>query len=334
MNPKLTFFCEMKAETLLPLFDQSSVMDDLAALRASVSMGILDFSPERVEVVHRLNHAGIPVIAWLLLPEEQGYWFNMKNVDWAMDRFEQFKAWTLEHGMQWQGLGIDIEPDYNEIDSLMKGKKELLFPVLRRFLDRPAMRSANARYWGLVSQMHADGYHVDSYHLPFIVDERNIGSTFIQQLAGLVDIPADREVLMLYTSMVRPRGPGILWSYARDAQAIGVGSTGGGVKIEGIGDIPPLDWVEFSRDLRLAGRWTEDIHIFSLEGCNQQGFMEKLKNFDWDGPVTIPLDAARGVNLARKGLRGFLWGSAHPILVLFGILVSRHFLLRPLRKFK
>jgi hypothetical protein len=334
MSITLTFFCEMEAKALRSMFDEFPVMDDVKALGANVSLGIPDFSAERADVVRRLNHANIPVIAWLLLPEEKGYWFNIKNVDQATERYEQFKTWTQENGLDWAGLGIDIEPDYHEMEGLMQGRKRVLVPILRRFLDRPARRYANIGYWKLVSQMHADGYPVDSYHLPFIVDERKVGSTFIQQFAGLVDVTTDRDVLMLYTSMVRPHGPGILWSYAGDAQSVGVGSTGGGVQMEGIGDIPPLDWVELSRDLRLARRWTEDIHIFSLEGCVQQDFLERLKDFDWDGPVTIPLDSARGVNLFRKGLQGILWTSAHPILAFLGAFVSIRLLSRPLRRKK
>jgi hypothetical protein len=84
----------------------------------------------------------------------------------------------------------------------------------------------------------------------------------------------------------------------------------------------------------LARRWTEDIHIFSLEGCVQQDFLERLKDFDWDGPVTIPLDSARGVNLFRKGLQGILWTSAHPILAFLGAFVSIRLLSRPLRRKK
>jgi hypothetical protein len=332
MNSKLTFFCELDSDGLSDLFSESIVLDDLVKLDASVSMGILDFGLERVEVVRRLNRAGVPVIAWLLLSKEEGYWFNMKNVTRAMDRYERFKVWTREHDLEWGGLGVDIEPDFNELAGLMQDGKRVVFPVFKRLLNRRAMCYAKGRYWKLVSQMHADGYHVDSYHFPFIVDERSVGSTFLQQLAGVVDIPTDRDVLMLYTSMVRPHGPGFLWSYAADADSVAVGSTGGGVQMEGIGDIPPLDWVELSRDLRLAQRWTEDIHIFSLEGCVRQGFMERLKNFDWDGPVTIPLASARGANLFRVGLRGFLWASVHPILVLLGIFASRRLFSRLFRR--
>jgi hypothetical protein len=334
MSVKLTFFCEMKAEDLLALFNEFPIIDDLVVLDASVSMGILDFSPERAEIVHRLNLANVPVIAWLILPEEEGYWFNIKNVDQATERYEQFKSWTHENGLKWTGLGMDIEPDYKEMEDLIQGRKRLLFSVFRRFFDRSAMRHANVRYWKLVCQMQADGYHIDSYHFPFIIDERKVGSTCLQRLAGLVDVPTDRDVLMLYTSMFRPHGPGMLWSFAGEAEAVGVGSTGGGVQIEGIGDIPPLDWVEFSRDLRLARRWTEDIHIFSLEGCVDQGFMQRLKDFDWDGPVAIPLEAARAVKLLRIGLRGILWASVHPVLFFLGAFLSSRLLARLFRKRK
>jgi hypothetical protein len=332
MSARLTFFCELETKELQALFHEFPVMDDLAALEASVSMGILDLSPERADVVRRLNRADIPVVAWLLLPQEEGYWFNFNNAEQAVERYKAFKNWTDENELEWWGLGIDIEPDFSEMASLMQGRKSVIFPVLRRFLDLRAMREATATYWKLVSQMQADGYHVDIYHFPFIVDERKAGSTLIQRLVGLVDVPTDREVFMLYTSMLRPRGPGILWSYAPEADSVGVGSTGGGVQMEGIIDIPPLDWVELSRDLRLARRWKEDIHIFSLEGCIRQGFMGRLKNFDWDGPVTIPLNAARGVDVVRKGLRGVLWASAHPLLVLLGIFFSKRLFSRLLRR--
>jgi len=322
MNPELTFFCELKAEALQELFEEESVIDDLVILKASVSMGILDFSHERVEVIRRLNHAAVPVVAWLLLPKEEGYYFNIKNAVQAKDRYEQFKIWTQKHKLKWCRLGMDHEPDYNEMEGLIQGRKGMVFPIVKRLLDMRGLHHAHVEYWNLVSQMRADGYRVDSYHFPFIIDERRAGSTLIQRLAGLVDAPSDREVLMLYTSMFRPHGPGMLWSYAKDAESVGVGSTGGGVQLIGMSDIPPLDWVELSRDLRLARRWTDDIHIFSLEGCVQQGFMDRLKDLDWDGPVTLPLDAARKVHLLRIGLQGSLWSSAHPLLALLVLFLT------------
>lgn len=75
-KPNLTLACELAPEPLKELFATQELIDDLKTMNASISLGILDFSPERVEVVHQLNKAGIPVTAWLLLPKELGYWFN------------------------------------------------------------------------------------------------------------------------------------------------------------------------------------------------------------------------------------------------------------------
>jgi hypothetical protein len=319
-QPRLTFFCELEADALQALFADSSVMDDLVALKASVSLGILDLSPERAAVVHRLNEAGIPVIAWQLLSEEQGYWFNLGNAPQAAACYADFKAWTDQHGLQWAGVGVDIEPDIREVQQLSADKWRLLSALLGRVFDTGRLRRAQADYGALVAHMRADGYRVDSYEFPLIVDERRAGSTLLQRVAGLVDVPVDREVFMLYTSFLRPRGPGALWSYAPDAQSVGVGSTGGGVQVAGIGDVPPLDWDEFSRDLRLARHWGDDVHVFSLEGCVRQGFLARLKAFDWDQPVTPPLEMAGQVERLRRVLRAVLWASAHPLVLLAGLL--------------
>src|SRR4029453_10848895 len=64
--------------------------------------------------------------------------------------------------------------------------------------------------------------------VPFIADERRAGSTLLRWLMGLVDLRTDREVWTQYTSFVESLGPGILWSYGSESDAIAVGTTGGG----------------------------------------------------------------------------------------------------------
>jgi hypothetical protein len=161
-----------------------------------------------------------------------------------------------------------------------------------------------------------------------MIDERRTGSTMFQRIVGVVDVPSDRDVLMPYSSYLRPHGPGILWSYASEAQSLGVGITGGGVQVAGLREILPLRWEELARDLRLARRWSDDIHVFSLEGCLQQGFLKRLIDFDWDGPVEIPYESARKIDRLRRGLRVLLWISAHPLLILMGLIVFAWFLSR------
>ena len=307
--PKLTFFCELDAQPLKALFTKQMVRH-LKAMKASLSMGIRDMDPERVEVVQRLNQAGIPVIAWLLLPKEEGYWFNLRNAAQAVRQYGQFKDWTDTNGLQWARIGLDIEPDIHESPDLMNRNWRNWPHYVRRLFARREWKRGVAAYRDLVTQIHADGYLVDSYQMPMIADEREAGSTLIQRLFGLVDVRVDREVWMLYTSFERPQGAGVLASYAPTAQSIGLGSTGGGVDVE-FGGPPPLSWDELARDLRLAWYWCEDIHIFSLEGCVQQGFLDRLDGFVWDAPILLPESSQLRVDNRRSSLQTLLWVGSH-----------------------
>ena len=119
----LTFFCELDAEALEALFENDQIIEHLCALNASVSMGIRDFDDRRVAVVHRLNEAGVPLVAWLLLPKAQGYWFNLDNAQQAVHYYFDFRSWTEEHALQWTRIGLDIEPDIREMARLLEGDR-------------------------------------------------------------------------------------------------------------------------------------------------------------------------------------------------------------------
>ena len=307
-KPELTFFCELPAAELSRLFDDRFVIDDLKALGASLSLGIIDLSDQRAEVVRRLNKAEIPVIAWLLLPEEQGYWFNIDNFEQAAARYVSFKAWTMEHELKWAGVGLDIEPNINDVRQLLERKQSDQFAskLFRGYRNRKRVHKARNAYQALIDLIHADGFPVESYQIPLIVEERRAKSTVLQGTLGLVDVKTDREVLMLYSSFLRPDGDAVLWSYAPVADSIGVGSTGGGVDYDGVIDVEPLTWQEFTRDLRLCVMREKPIHIFSLESCSERGFLSKLNTFDWDKPTHLP-GSVNKVRVYRTGLAAALW---------------------------
>lgn len=302
----LTFFCELPAEDLRELFARDDVVPQLQALNARVSLALYDLSEERAAVARQLNEAGIPLHIWLLLPMEQGYWFNVNNVDEALRRYDDFLAWVQRHDLRVEWIGLDIEPDRREIEAIMADRSRLLPYIVTRLFDTRQLKYAQAAYGRLVDRIRADGYKVESYHLPFIVDAREIGSTLLGRLGGLVDVPVDREVLMLYTSFLSSAGVGSLVDYGQLAQAIAVGSTGGGVDI-GEALNRTLSWDEFARDLRLAKAMTEHVYVFSLEGCVQQGFLEPLTTLDWDAPVTVPDAPRQKAKQIRSLLRAVLW---------------------------
>lgn len=57
-RPHLTFFCELAKEDLPKLFNNTSVVDQLLQLDATVSLGIRDLSDERAWAVKYLNSKG------------------------------------------------------------------------------------------------------------------------------------------------------------------------------------------------------------------------------------------------------------------------------------
>ncbi len=318
----LTFACELAAEPLTALFADGTVIDRLRALDAGVSLGLLDLSPERAEVVRRLNAAGVPVIAWLLLPESEGYWCNADNGPRVVARYAAFQAWTADEALVWDGIGLDIEPDIALMEQLVKGAVHKIVPrLLPNLFDRERVLRAQAIYTTLVTQMHLDGYCVESYQFPFILDERRVGTTLLQRLLGIVDVAVDHEVVMLYSSMMGQAAPSILWSYGQDVAThgggIGIGSTGGGVDLAV--DFPPLTWSEFTRDLDLARQLTDDVFIFSLEGCVRRGFLDWLAKLEVPADVEAPQEAqvamAPAVQTARRVFRGMLWVGAHPLQI-------------------
>ena len=77
------------------------------------------------------------------------------------------------------------------------------------------------------------------YQFPVIVDDRREASQFWQRTMGALALDADREVAMVYTSLLGMAGPGLLEHWAPHCRAIAVGSTGGGID-----PFPKLSWAE------------------------------------------------------------------------------------------
>jgi hypothetical protein len=328
-QPRLTFACELNPSRLAALLADSSVIDDLRALGARVALMCSDFSDERAAQVRRLNASGVPVVGIPLLPLAEGYYFTADNTDRAADCYQEWVAWTRRHGLVWEGVGLDIEPDARLYLQIMNGPWGLVPMLLPRLFDKTRPARSQAAYRRLSDQIRADGWQVENYQFPLIADERRTGSTLLQRLA-LVDVATDREVWMLYSSFLRTLGPGLIWAYGPEAKAIAVGTTGGGPDIPGSPQMPTLSWQELARDLRLAYYFCDQILIHSLEGCVWQGFMPRLRSFEW-AAATGPPDRTRAAMAMRQALRATLWTSAHPWTVV-GFVAASSLLLRRWRR--
>jgi hypothetical protein len=331
VGPKFSFFCELDTPDLLALLKDKGVINFLQNLQAGVCLATQDFGADRADAVKLLNQAGVPVTAWLILPDEQGYWSNLDNAHLTQARYLDLLAWTTEYELHWAAVGLDIKPDIRLMHDLLARQWRALFPRILRSFIPGRLSKARRQYISLVNHIRADGYLVETYQFPIIVDDRLSHSKIIQRVLGIVNIPADREVLLLYSNFVRPWGAGILWSYGKYRTAVGIGSCGLSRNLQN-DNTQPLNWNELQMDLRMAWGLNENLYISNLEGCYSQDILERLTHFEWDQLLLEPIDVGRRVDQIRTSFQIFLWIFSHYYLFVgLGFVIA--LLLYPLKHF-
>jgi len=313
----LIYFVELAAGPTAELLARPDVCQPLAQSGAGVAMAMLDLAPERAEAVRALRKLGIPVTAWLVLEPEAGYWLTADNADAAAERYAQVRAWALAEDLDFATIGLDIEMPHDDSADLVRDPLRALGRLLWNRRPHGRLGEAHSRYEALVARIRGDGYDVETYQFPFLHDERRAGSHLLQRALGVVDVSADREVLMLYRSVLpAPWGELLIDAYGPGADAIAVGITGGGVAI-----LAPafenrlLDFDGLVHDLRRARRYTDRLYVFSLEGCVEAGMLPHLCQVDL-GPAPAGPARLRHLSAAgRAALRGLL--RAHQTLHLW-----------------
>ncbi|HEX6291035.1 MAG TPA: hypothetical protein VFZ66_17750 [Herpetosiphonaceae bacterium] len=318
-RPDVIFFCELGPLALAELFEQPGLIDTLRSQQYGVALAMLDFSPQRTAAVRTLNARNIPVTAWLLLPVEEGYWFNLHNYPQALVAYQAFREWAEREHLHFTAVGLDIEPSLAELHAARRQGMRSIFNravLAQRNALYPAAREA---YHDLAATIRHDGYAVHTYQYPFIVDDRRAGTTLIQRMLDIVDVPADEEVLMLYSSNFfrgifgSDLGGAVVRSYGQHADGIGIGVTGGGVILDPITGLqsPRMSLEAFRRDLRIAAQYTDVVHIFSLEGCVDRGWLPELEALDWERPVAVMRHQRMQMGAFRVLIGFVLWSARY-----------------------
>jgi hypothetical protein len=322
-HPQLNFACEMETAALQSLFSDPDVIRYLQQLNAGITLSLIDLSPDRAQVVRQLNSAGIPVTAWLALPRQQGYYLNASNAGQAEVRFTEFQKWTADSGLRWSSIGLDIEPNLQEFTSVGRAASA----AFKRLFNPDIVIRARTAYEAFIARIGAAGYPVETYQFPFIADEREVRSTLLERLFGIVDVRGDREVLMLYSSFNRTADSALIWQYGRSAQLIVIGITAGDPQPDA--RMGPLSWEELSHDLIVASHFSPVVGIYNLEGSARRGFLLRLKALDWNQPVIISADQNRQIVRFRARVQAALWTlSRLPYFALAILLADACFLLR------
>ncbi len=304
-RPQIIFFCELPAPDLQVLLEDGTVLDELVAEGYALALAIRQLDEPTAAVLRLLNHYGVPVIAWLLLAPSEGSWLHLQNYPQAMERYQLFSHWARTNGLHVQAIGLDIEPPSSELDRIQQwGLREITRRIwlARENVLYPAAYSA---YTDLIGRMHHDGYEVHTYQLPLLADDRRAGTSLVQRALDIIDLPADLEVLMCFSSVPLDRlggdlGGALITSYGPTADGIAVGTLAGSTVYDGSAEgLPPLAWEALERDLLLAAHHTDTIYIYSLEGCIERGLLPRLAELDWSAEVRPVHWKGNLVNTAR-----------------------------------
>jgi len=275
---ELNFFCALEAKQLARLFEDRFVLDDLKSLGAGVSLAVMDFSNERAKAVQLLNKLDIPVIAWLMLPKEENYWFNLSNSALAAEQYHLFKQWSHHKKLAWAGIGLSIKEN-----TAWKNASKAAD------LNSEQLLQAKQNYKQLAEQVQVDGYRLELYRSAVIETPERGRLKFLRKAESQLALLADRQVALLFSSLHRGQSQAALWRALAGAQAIGIGLTGSSVLFEDMDQADPLTWEEFTRDLRIGAQSGKPVYVFSLEGCARLGYLDRLITFDLGAPVdTLP----------------------------------------------
>jgi hypothetical protein len=333
--PHLIFACDLNTESAETLFSRPDVLKDLKDLRAEIALSLPDYDSGRAKIVRQLNQDDIPVTAWLVMPSKLGYYFNANNATQAPGRFSDFETWTSIYGLRWASVGLDIEPELTDFAVVQNGSKwKFLEKILWRSLSWERKRKAlEARqiYDSLIRRIKKDGFSPQTYQLLFLSDERKAQSTILERVFGIVPVSGSMESLMVYSSF-NHIGPGLVYSYGKEAQSLTIGSTGSSDDTAVNKKFNPLNWDEFSNDLICASHFTHIIGVYNLQGCVHQGFLSRLPSFDWNQTIIIPAQSINKVNHFRRVVGVIIWFISYWIYILIFFIMLISLLFRNWRK--
>jgi hypothetical protein len=234
---------------------------------------------------------GVPVGAWLLLEDAQGYWPNAENAPAFCALIERFLDWLDSEQLSVAEIIVDMETPL-ALSRLLKGRLikglQLEWQRWQHPQNRERFESAVSAFTGLVDTIHQAGLTAQVVTYPFIVHDAAAGNLAFQSFlqVPVTPVPWDRISLMVYRSSFQDLAPmrlssWLVYSYLELAQkvlnvpvsaALGVIGSIGKITEGGFRDVD-----EIRADVaaaRAAG--VESIQLFSLDGMHQLGAPE-----DW-----------------------------------------------------
>ncbi len=268
-----------------------------------ISMAIDRFDNVNASAVKLLNQKNIKVWIWPLHDINDGYWLSNDNAEKITTLYKKTKDWIINNKLNIQGIMLDMETSYQDAQTMknigiQKGTTGIISYLLKRN-DKGLYNRAVSEYSRIINQIKKDGYETSTFNYPYVLDDKFVGETSIQQMFHVCYVKSDIPVYMLYRSFFKDSGLGTaganVISYAGflKGASIGIGSY--------MEDY--LDYNDFSEDMAISSRYSRIVHIYNLESLIQRGWLDKLSKIDFNKPVKITFKDSFSIT----GYRLFFW---------------------------
>ena len=89
--------------------DEMELGDYLAKKRMGLSIAMSSLDDETAEAFQYLNEKGVPIIAWVVIEDVEGYWTNAANIPETTLKTKQILRWAHEKGIDLHAVGFDLE---------------------------------------------------------------------------------------------------------------------------------------------------------------------------------------------------------------------------------
>ena len=233
----------------------------------------------------------VPVRAWLLLDDADGYWPGEDNLAAYDALVERFWAWNEAEDLGVEWITVDMEPPLETsnmlVEALESGDLSSVVPVLLDLHDPEEHAAASEAWAAAVDRWHARGAKVGVVGLPYILDDFGDDDPDVQDMfeSPIVGIDWDEVGFLVYQTLYADDegerlGPGLVRSYGETAVAqfgdrasiaLGaVGTVGKNTSRPGY-DTPE----QLAEDV--AAAWAtgaSKVHLFSLDGMAELGEVE------------------------------------------------------------
>lgn len=236
-------------------------------------------SPALASLIQASAKAGVPLIAWMLLPEDEGYWFGEPNRDAARTQVEKFADWVEAGALPLEWIMLDMELMLQQTRLLETGDLfGTIIPMLNGNMDRAEYNRARDDYAALVSDMHGRGFKVSAAAYPFILDDLADGDPDIQDAFNtpIEGVGFDELYFMSYRSSFKSLldvlpTPDVTYQYARAATEgfgpralLGMGTIAGIGQVEDPGFTDPGEIAADVAAAKAAGH--SRFFVYSLDG--------------------------------------------------------------------